>query len=209
MPGSNHPACPKGEVWDKKIKACVKNTLKKPKVPGSSIKRSKDKKKRVAKYTIKKASPNKQKTPSPKKNETRSLSGRKSTSASPVKIPYLSNIKDTIGEHQVDYFKDLLKNILNSLDSQKTRLKNNTSLHYILLDEILEPVEEDIQNIDKKHKIIPIYFGEKKRTETYHFAKDNVRKVVLKQLHDYVKYFKKIADKEGRVDINKIYKLYD
>jgi hypothetical protein len=196
MPGSvPRYHCPKDEHWDNKKKVCVKTPPKAPKkikVPGRTIKLKKQQKKRIARYTIK------VKVQSPKKKLSLSP-----TPKSSIKIPYLSDIKDQLGEHEVDYLENLLGNILNHLNADKATTKTGW-FYYKTLNDILKPIQDDMKNIHDKYHTTSVYFGEYKRIDQYHFGDDDVRKVVLKQLHDYVKYFKKVADKEGRVDVDEI-----
>jgi hypothetical protein len=197
MPGTpNYSSCPKGEKWDNKKKVCVKKTrkvLKKPRVHGHTIKRKQQKKKRGPRRTIKVTL---------SVNKMKAMAVPKSTS--PIEIPFLSNIEDKLEHRQISYFKDLLINIVNYVPSEKA-YTNVGSFYYKTLDDILDILQQDIKSIrEKYHSKSGLYFGDEERTEKFGFGDDEIREVVLSQLEDYVVYFKKVADKEDRVDIEDI-----
>jgi hypothetical protein len=125
--------------------------------------------------------------------------------ASDDAIPRLSNIQDKIENEQIDYFRHLLTNLIYNLEADRTVRNDGQRIHYYDLDEILEPLQEDIESIREKYQSKPrLYFGDKKRTEEFFFSGDDIRKIVLKHLNDYIIYFKKVADDEDRVDIDDI-----
>jgi hypothetical protein len=140
---------------------------------------------------------------SPKSPNTRKVSPKKaspknvSVKKSPISIPKLSSFELSGDKYYDEYIEDLNKALLNDVHTYKGRMNNNTSFIYLKSDDLTKFVEKEIDKITKTHKS-----GE------YTFATES-RKLILKHLERYIKYFKRVADSKGRVNAEDIDVLYE
>lgn len=185
MPEKKHPKCPKGERYDNKTKKCVK-------VKKSSPKKETPKKKSPKQNNTKKASPSKKNSPS-----------RNTRSASP--IPKLAGLKPDMSDYEYKYFKMALGRVEEGEAEEGFVHKENKAKHtftsFYKLKDIVNVLEEEIDNINKTHCT-----GGPKHDD-YCFSLDKSEKII-KQLNKYITYFKKCADKSGRLDKTDYFALY-
>ena len=180
--------CPKGEVRDKISHLCVKKTRKAS--PKKMIKTN---------ASTRKASPKKA---SPKKASPKKITPKATSPKTPMDVPRLSNLEfpadndKAVHSYHKDYLKDLLKRLIDKVDSFEDKDKDGSRFTYYNLVDLNTYIEKEMNTIEKKHEV-----GE------YVFPPDS-RNVILGHLQKYKKYFKEVADEEEGVHDGSIYDLY-
>jgi hypothetical protein len=188
--------CPKGEYRDKATYTCVKKTRK---INYKELSKKLKRYLNTLKNVRKKASPKKI---SPKKASPNKITSNKLSHKTPMEVPGLSHLElpadndKAVHSYHKDYLKDLLKRLIDKVDSFEDKDKDGSRFTYYNLEDLNTYLEKEMNTIEKNHEV-----GE------YVFPPES-RKVILEHLKKYKKYFKEVADEEEGVHDGSIIALY-